>query len=354
MSKLQQVHQPTVAGFTETPLVRRWLMPALIVLQCLLVAAIAWQSHRFGFDSATTDRPVTLVLGLLLLQFLLYLASLFAALRLPPTKSLFAVILGVSVLLRGLLLPSTPIQEVDIYRYMWDGVVATQGISPFQHTPLEFQQAEPRHSPDAHLIGTPVASLKRLVDEDAGIRETLRRVHYPELPTVYPPTSQAVFAAASWATPTGVSIESRLALMKSVILLFDIGAILLLGRILFLRGMHSAWTIAYAWSPLVLKEFANSGHLDAITICITLAALLWLHPPAGRQLSVGQTLVSAGLAGLAVGGKLYPIVLFPLIAVFLLRAAGPRKPLLRLLHSLPCFGKACELPTRHRSLQPTS
>ncbi len=170
--------------------------------------------------------------------------------------------------------------------------------------------------------------------------ETLHRVHFLELPTVYPPTSQFVFTIASWLAPANASVELRLRVMKSAILLFDIATVLLLWRVLVLRQMHPAWTICYAWSPLVLKEFANSGHLDAITVCLALASILWLLSGCGRWLSLMHVLVSSGLAGLAIGGKLYPILLFLLIIVYLLRQYDGRKTLLWLVGAALSTGLA--------------
>lgn len=181
---------------------------------------------------------------------------------------------------------------------------------------------------DASQADEALLKLTNLVDSDPGIRETLRRVHFAELPTVYPPTSQAVFAIASRLTPANASVDLHLRVVKSAILLFDLGTVLLLWRVLVLRHMHPAWTISYAWSPLVLKEFANSGHLDVITVCLTLASILWLLPVRGRRPSIMQLLVSSLLAGFAVGGKLYPILLFPLSIVYLARQYDARRALL--------------------------
>lgn len=328
-----RVAGPSVGRNTESHF-GVWLLGSSVLLQFVIVVLVLWLSHRFNFYSNGSDRPLALIIGLWLLQFCLQLVSLSICLSRPPSKHLFAFVIGVSVLFRGILLFSTPIQEVDVYRYMWDGVVATQGISPFRFAPQEVLQADVSQTDEALL------RLTSLVESDSGIRETLHRVHFPELPTVYPPTSQFAFTIASWLTPDNASVELRLRVMKSAILLFDIGTVLLLWRVLVLRKMHPAWTICYAWSPLVLKEFANSGHLDAITVCLALASILWLLPGCGRRLSIMHVLVSSGLAGLAVGGKLYPILLFPLIIVYLLRQYDGRKALLWLVGATLSTGLA--------------
>ena len=38
---------------------------------------------------------------------------------------------------RLLLLPSHPIQEIDLYRYIWDGEVSAAGVSPWEFSPAQ-------------------------------------------------------------------------------------------------------------------------------------------------------------------------------------------------------------------------
>jgi len=100
--------------------------------------------------------------------------------------------------------------------------------------------------------------------------------------------------------------------------------------------------VLYAWCPLVLKEFANSGHLDVIAVFLTTLAL-WLavrSAACGRGRAGGQAhdaghepptpvgrrgldaMAGCVVLALAVGAKLYPIWLFPLFAALILRHLG--------------------------------
>jgi hypothetical protein len=152
----------------------------------------------------------------------------------------------------------------------------------------------------------------------------LRRVHFGELPTIYPPVSQLVFAASSWLTPEGSSVSTRLTLMKAWFVAFDLATLALVLRLLTQTGHHRGWAIAYGWCPLVIKEIANSGHLDALATCLmTLAVSLLLSAVATNSdqsarrywFSVGAALALA----LGVGAKLYPVVLAPLLLWMLAR-----------------------------------
>lgn len=87
------------------------------------------------------------------------------------------------------------------------------------------------------------------------------------------------------------------------------------------------WSILYAWCPLVMKEFANSGHLDSIAVFFSVAtfycAVRSFYPRRSENSQNASlssawsdrtwTLLAALLLSLAVGAKIYPIVLAPLL-----------------------------------------
>jgi len=284
----------------------------LAVIQLAIYGAIACFSPHFDFYAKEVNRPLVTVVCLLSLNFVLHLWSLSLYLKLPDSTRLGWRIVLIGLLMRAILIGSTPIQEVDIYRYMWDGVVVTQAISPFRYPPLAIADEEQL------AIESDVNTLRSVVASDVGIREVLHRVHYPELPTVYPPASQLVFAAAAIVTPGHSSVSTRLLIMKSWIVAFDLASLGCIWLLLRHFGKHTAWLIAWAWSPLVLKEFANSGHLDSIAVFFTLAATCLL-----LMRSTRISMCASGLMmGLAVASKLYPVVLLPLWIISYSRQSG--------------------------------
>jgi hypothetical protein len=288
---------------------------ALSLTMCI---ALAWFSRRFAFHTPGTSRPIALVVSLLITGSVFHLFALRRILSMPATTYLSRWILGVAVLMRVILLFSTPIQEVDIYRYIWDGIVAAQGVVPYRFAPVEITDLTNRPTNDSQLL-----RLRRLVQTNPGIAETARRVHFPELTTVYPPISQVVFATSAMLTPGHASVEQRVLGMKALLLVFDIATLCLIQYLLRSLRYHCAWLIPYAWSPLVLKEFANSGHLDSIAVAFTVATTT-LILRIGTKPASKTNIAAAMMAGFAVGAKLFPIVLYPLWAVFLLKKNGVR------------------------------
>lgn len=296
----------------------RWLI-GLAGIQSVLYGAVAWLSRSFIVGEALRERPIVAVLVLLAGCFALYVASLLCALRSPRGVPLMSTIFIAAVAFRAILLFSHPIQEIDIYRYLWDGAVTSHGVSPFRYAPAEVLGAElEANSPDD------LQRLVRLRKTSPAMADVLGRIHYAALPTVYPPVSQLVFALADRVTPATASVWTRVTIFKAVLLVFDGVTILLVVRLLAQVGKHPGWAIAYAWCPLVMKEVAGSGHLDAIAVCLTTAAL-WCAARAygSANRSPGRwQFAAAGLLGLATGAKLYPVILIPLLAAMTARRGG--------------------------------
>jgi hypothetical protein len=305
----------------------RTIFVTLVAIQAVGYAAIAWLSPAFAHDQGLEDRPLLTMLGLFAVCFVCSTASVGVAMRLGESRWLTGVIVAVAFAFRGLLLFTPPIQEVDVYRYIWDGEVAAHGISPYRYPPAVILAA---HDGRAQAPGDDAPELARLVQllkHSPGLADSLRRVHYLELTTIYPPVSQAVFAGAAMLMPADASAFMRVTIMKSVLLAFDMATLGLVFWLLRMAGKPMGLAILYGWCPLVIKEYANSGHLDSITVCLTTAALClvaraWCR--CGSE-TARWSLASAVLLGLAVGGKIYPVILVPLVAFVTASRAGVRR-----------------------------
>ena len=95
------------------------------VLIWLLCLAVLLLSHRFTEQIPIVERPLLLVLSLLAVMFGVYLWALRCVIR--SAEAHVRWVIGFGILFRVTLLASEPIQEVDIYRYIWDGNVAARG-----------------------------------------------------------------------------------------------------------------------------------------------------------------------------------------------------------------------------------
>lgn len=185
------------------------------------------------------------------------------------------LILAVGLAMRLVVLPFGPLFDNDVYRYLWDGHVAAHGINPFLYPPAS-----------EHLAGFRFAYLSQ--------------VSYPDIGTIYPPFAQMLFLAAA-----KLHLNTP-ALFKLTLIPFDLATAALIIGTLKKTGKTTGLVIAYAWSPLVLKEVYNSAHVDVVMGLFVVLAIYYL--------AVGRP-VSAGIAAaLSVMTKGVSLVLLPILA----------------------------------------
>ena len=318
----------------------RWMFPTLTVFgicSCAIYYWITSLSHFFEYDNELTERPIPFVLGLFTAAFFLYAASIWIGRRTQQTWQLFLEIAFFAIVFRCIVFYSTPIQEVDIYRYIWDGAVVTQKISPFKYPPEEVKYAVNATTPDTIFEDQELKRLVHMCRRDSALFEVLNRVHFAKLPTVYPATSQAVFAMSELSTPTDADLTTRVRVMKAWLIVFDLATFFLVVKLLSLCRLPIGLSVAYAWCPLLIKEVANSGHLDSIAVFFTtlgvtvlVACLSKIESRQTKSLSTERKsyIFSLGLMAaalflaLGVGAKLFPIVLVPLFCFVTARSAG--------------------------------
>jgi hypothetical protein len=204
------------------------------------------------------------------------------------------------VLLRVGLLPLAPHFSDDMYRYIWDGWVARNGLNPFLYAPAD---------PQLEGLRTDWWSL----------------INHPEIPTIYPPGAQVVFAAVA-------SLTLALPVFKLVWIMADLGTAWLLGRLAHRRlgpGRHRP-LLLYLWSPLVVVEVAWSGHLEPLGLLPMMAAIMLLEAGTGRGEKPereGRKISGGALLGLGAAVKFAPLAAWPAV----LRRHGPKAALASLV-----------------------
>jgi len=250
-------------------------------------SAIAAMHNGFYYEIPNKNMPTAIFLVLFTMAFFIYLAVVARIGKSPANVKSFGIIMLFSILFRLILLPSVAIHESDFYRYLWDGKSFKNGINPFKYAPVEVNsaRAETNHE---------IKQLKGLRDKNPLYFE---RINHRGVPTIYPPVAQAVFAASS------IIKEDSIFALKNIFVFFDILALVLIVLLLSHFKLNPSLAIVYGWSPLVLKEIANSGHYDSITIFLVLLSLYFLVK--NKALTGSISLAAAGLA------KFYPMLLLP-------------------------------------------
>ena len=209
------------------------------------------------------------------------------------TSPTVTFVLASALLFRLLGLWGTPLFEDDYFRYLWDGYRFVATGTPYGWIPAEFF-ADPT---------LPVAA-QRLLDQ----------INYPELPTIYGPVIQLVFALAHLIAPF------ELWSIQALLVAFDLGLIFLVRN-----KVPTKWLLMYAWCPLLIKEVAFAAHPDIIAIYLSFLALVMRF--ADRHLWAAVALA------LAVAAKVFAVLLIP----FVLWRSPLRAPILFALTLGVCY-----------------
>jgi len=201
------------------------------------------------------------------------------------------ILLGLALFLRLMLVFVMPNLSDDIYRFIWDGRLIINGISPFAELPSYYIDNE------ITLNG---------IDKNL-----FNQLNSPNYFTVYPPVPQSVFAWASFVFPKNV--WGSMVVMKSVLLLFEAGTFFLLLKLLKHFSLPRKNVLLYALNPLIILDTFANVHFEIVMIFFVLFAL-WL-------LVKHKWVFSAFAMSLAIASKLIPLMLLP----FFIKKLGWKK-----------------------------
>lgn len=166
-----------------------------------------------------------------------------------------------------------PLYEDDHFRFLLDGYLSTTGVNPYSVSPEAlFDQA----------------------NNSERLDEVLGQINHPNIATVYGPSLQSLFSLSAWISP--------LQAWPLRLLLFGFDLLLLM---LLAKQVPTKYLILFAWSPLIIKEFAFTIHPDILGALFLLLAFL----TAKRGY-----LASAGIfLALAAGTKIFAIIAIPYV-----------------------------------------
>lgn len=250
-----------------------------------LFIILSFLSDNFSPETRLPDRPVLLLVLIMTTSGALYLFTVVKALNSINARTMLAFVLFIGAVLRLTMFFSTPMLEDDYNRYLWDGAVTANGINPYKYSPEEVTQK--KNVPDKLVV----------LAGDSG--DIIHRINHPQIRSIYPPVTQAMFALSYLIKPWS------LLPWRAILLIFDVGALALILYSLRLTGLPLIYSIIYWWNPLLVKEIYNSGHLDVLALPFALG---------GVTLAVNSRYIGSilSLAG-GIGVKLWPTLLVPLV-----------------------------------------
>lgn len=193
-------------------------------------------------------------------------------------------LIGLAIAFRLLAVFSVPTLSDDFYRFIWDGILWSNGINPFAFLPSEIIHGE--------LI--PISDFTRAVF--AGLNSPSTYTVYPTLPQLINLLSFKIGSE---------SLLANIIVQRLIIISADLLSIYFLIKILKQRGWDKKLVTLYALNPLVIIELSGNLHHEALMIAFFLGFIYY---------EFKQKPVSAGiLLALSIGSKLLPLMFLPFI-----------------------------------------
>ncbi|WP_145068932.1 hypothetical protein [Engelhardtia mirabilis] len=162
------------------------------------------------------------------------------------------LILSGAVALRLIALTGDAQLSDDQYRYVFEGALVAQGVSPYAAAPADPACAPYRESWPELAAG----------------------IGHPEVSAAYPPLMQLSAAAVVVAAGGPEPPERALWALRLFYACVDLAALAPLAVLARRRGrpVAAAW-VAWGWCPQVVLAFAGTGHFDALGIVLLVGAL---------------------------------------------------------------------------------
>jgi hypothetical protein len=251
----------------------RYIFPLLSAVTLLAYGGLVLIDRYSG---ALRGQAANQTIALYLLAFIAYLAALLWLEHGGAWSARWAWGTGIGA--RFILLLTIPSLSDDIYRYIWDGHVAINGLSPY-----------------AYAVNDP--TLDFLSIPERGL------VNNAWMASPYLPAAQLLFYLAAL-------IGRNPILVQGAMVLIDLAAALVIARLLSLAALPARRLLLYLWSPLVIVEVAHGAHVDAWMVLLTLLAVqasLKREPAGGRRILAPLFLALATLT------KLLPALLAPVL-----------------------------------------
>ncbi len=179
----------------------------------------------------------------------------------------------------------------DCHRYVWEGGLVAEGISPYAFSPAAPELAAYRERWE----------------------RTFARVNHPTVSAAYPPLAELVFAGTTSLAGGPDGSAASILVFRVLFAISDLLVSIVLVSWLRRNGQPPLLALAWAWCPLVALEYAGSAHFDVLAILFLLSAVVLHERNAGSEVRRTSSSDGTVLALLAAGGllKLLPAALLP-------------------------------------------
>ena len=259
------------------------------VLQVTPILLSVLGYYFMGFE---VDRAQSLIL------IPLYLALFFCSYPLIFKSYSLKQILGIGILFRLIFLLSTPLLSQDFFRFLWDGMLLSNGLNPYEATPDLLNQTAP-------LFSTPFS---QELYKGMG---ALSAEHYSN----YPPINQLGFYLASLFG--GNSILANIISIRVLLILSDLGIFWFGIKLLDYLNRSKKRIGLYFLNPLIIVELTGNLHWEGLMVFFFIFGLYLIFVKNQWKWATIPMAIS-------VASKLIPLLILPLFWRFL----KPKKSML--------------------------
>ncbi len=184
------------------------------------------------------------------------------------------------VFFRGIAWFAFPTLSEDLYRFIWDGTVILEGVSPYALTPIEFYKEN---------LHTPFEQIFPLINSTS---------YY----SVYPTVIQVISAFGALAS-NDLYLSSLI--IKLPLLLAEIATIWMLPQVLLKFNISPKYSVLYMLNPLLIVDVLGNAHFEALMIFFVVLAL--------RHIQEKNFALAGGAMAMSVATKLFPLLMIPFL-----------------------------------------
>lgn len=242
----------------------------------ILSLAMAGLYGFFAYDLVRSDfiRLITMLVSLFVLTWQL--------IRMYGWN--FWLLAGTGLVFRLIFLPAIPNLSQDFYRFLWDGRLILEGLSPYLHTPEAYMNSGLEIVPQAAELYQGMG--------------TLNGSHFSN----YPPVNQMCFVIS--ALLGGKSILGPVVVLRLITILADIGILYFGSKLLKLMKLPEHNIFWYFLNPFIIIELTGNLHFEGLMLFFLVLSFYLLYS--------GKWYWAAVMLGLSISVKLIPLIFLPL------------------------------------------
>ncbi len=244
------------------------------------IASIALYIN-FGYDLERTD----FVKLILFCTYLFYISYYF----IEKIKLNFWLLASLGIVSRLAFIMAIPNLSQDFYRFLWDGRLLLQGVSPYLFTPNL-----------STALDVSVGQSQKLIDGMGSLNAS----HFSN----YPPINQLFFAIA--ALFGGKSVLGSVIVLRVLIIMADVGILYFGKKILEKLNLPIKNIFWFFLNPFIIIELTGNLHFEGVMLFFFVWAMYLLLK--------GKWFWAAVLIGVSVSVKLIPLLFLPLFLKYFL------------------------------------